>query len=332
MFAPLLYCRRADHSRMRTAPGTLLALAVAFGALAVSRARAGSRTPGSPAPANAYFGDTTPPDGQVFRFNHGAEPETIDPGLATGQPDGRVARILFEGPDPRDPKTLEPRPGQAYRWEMSPDGLTYTFHLRPGLVWSDGTPLTAARLPSGRGCACSKPETAARYAGLLVPDRERRGLQQGRAHGRAQVGIAAPDDSTFVVRLERADRVLPVPHPVLHAPAGAAHGDREARRPLDAAREHRLQRPVPARPTGGRTTASSSCGTRRYWDAASVKLDGIVAYTVDDLNTCDQPLQGRRDRLEPERLHPVASSSPTCGTSPTTATAATRASTSTRST
>src|SRR5258706_210644 len=112
------------------------ALAVAAGA----RARARVAPPASIA---RYFGSTTPPVDNTFRFNNGAEPETYDPGLAVGQPDGRVARILFGGLTVPDPKTLEPMPAQASRWEKSADGLTYTFHLRPGLQWSDGTPFTS---------------------------------------------------------------------------------------------------------------------------------------------------------------------------------------------
>lgn len=43
----------------------------------------------------------------------------------------------------RDPKTLQPIPGMAERWNISNDGKTYTFALRQDLKWSDGTPLTA---------------------------------------------------------------------------------------------------------------------------------------------------------------------------------------------
>ena len=43
----------------------------------------------------------------------------------------------------RDPKTLEPIPGMAETWTISPDGKTYTFSLRKDSKWSDGTPLTA---------------------------------------------------------------------------------------------------------------------------------------------------------------------------------------------
>ena len=60
---------------------------------------------------------------------NGAEPETIDPALLTGQPDGRIAYTLFEGLTSFD-QTGTPQPGVAERWELSPDAKTYTFHLR----------------------------------------------------------------------------------------------------------------------------------------------------------------------------------------------------------
>src|SRR3989442_13275486 len=90
-------------------------------------------------PGPHYFGNVRPPKDDTFTYNNGAEPERIDPGVISGQPDGRVARTIFEGLTTPNPKTLEPEPGQAYRWEMSGDGKTYTFHLRPGLVRSDGS-------------------------------------------------------------------------------------------------------------------------------------------------------------------------------------------------
>src|SRR5262249_29201372 len=99
-------------------------------------AAAGSRAP-------RYFGSAPPPRGGVFRFDLSTVPATIDPAPATVQPDRPVVRILCEGLTREDPRTLEPLPGQAARWDVTPDGLTYTFHLRPGLRWSDGTPLHA---------------------------------------------------------------------------------------------------------------------------------------------------------------------------------------------
>src|SRR5579884_1023464 len=71
------------------------------------------------------------------------EPETLDPGLVLGLADMRIVSALFEGLTRNDPITSDPIPGLAERWEMSPDGRTYTFHLRTNLVWSTGGPITA---------------------------------------------------------------------------------------------------------------------------------------------------------------------------------------------
>lgn len=54
-----------------------------------------------------------------------------------------MSRLLFEALTGYDNDTQTVTPGLASRWESSPDGLVWTFHLRKGLRWSDGTPLTA---------------------------------------------------------------------------------------------------------------------------------------------------------------------------------------------
>jgi oligopeptide transport system substrate-binding protein len=75
-------------------------------------------------------------------FLNGAEPETLDPALITGQPEGRVANALFEGLLTFN-EHGKPQPGMAETQEISEDGRVYTFTMRDGLTWSDGTPLTA---------------------------------------------------------------------------------------------------------------------------------------------------------------------------------------------
>lgn len=74
-----------------------------------------------------------------FVFVNSTEPQTLDPAKMTGQPEGRLAQALFEGLTTYHPKTLEPLPGVAKRWEVSPDGRTYTFHLRQDAYWVRGT-------------------------------------------------------------------------------------------------------------------------------------------------------------------------------------------------
>jgi oligopeptide transport system substrate-binding protein len=83
------------------------------------------------------------PDPAELRMVNGTEPRTLDPGLMTGAPEGRVADAVFEGLTVRDPETLRPVPGVAESWEVSSDGLTWTFRLRQDARWSDGRPVTA---------------------------------------------------------------------------------------------------------------------------------------------------------------------------------------------
>src|SRR3954466_12499301 len=74
---------------------------------------------------------------------NGAEPESLDPAIITGQPDGRIVMSLFEGLMQLDPVTATPIPALAEKWDISPDGKIYTFHLRTNAVWSTGEPITA---------------------------------------------------------------------------------------------------------------------------------------------------------------------------------------------
>ena len=101
-----------------------------------------------------------------FVFINGTEPKTLDPQTMTGQPEGRLADALFEGLTYRDPKSLQPRPGLATSWTVSPDGRTYRFTLRPGVTWSDGVPVTGADVAwSWR--RLEDPETGSEYAYIL---------------------------------------------------------------------------------------------------------------------------------------------------------------------
>src|SRR5688572_9409396 len=73
-----------------------------------------------------------------LRIINGKEPETLDPGTVTGQPDGRVVQSMFEGLTRYNATNAAPEPGLATRWDISPDGKTYIFHLRTNAQWSTG--------------------------------------------------------------------------------------------------------------------------------------------------------------------------------------------------
>jgi oligopeptide transport system substrate-binding protein len=78
-----------------------------------------------------------------FIFGDKGSTESLDPRYASGEIEQRIHFALFEGLVTYDPKTLEPIPGVAEKWDISEDGITYTFYLRKDAHWSDGTPVTA---------------------------------------------------------------------------------------------------------------------------------------------------------------------------------------------
>uniref|UniRef100_A0A832MJ09 Peptide ABC transporter substrate-binding protein n=1 Tax=Eiseniibacteriota bacterium TaxID=2212470 RepID=A0A832MJ09_UNCEI len=261
---------------MRVILAALAALSLAALACAPDRRGAGARHA-------HYFGDVSPPRGQVFRYNNGAEPESWDPGLCSGQPDGRVARALFEGLAVPNPRTLQPEPGMAERWTVSDDGLVYTFRVRSGTTWSDGTPFTAEDF-RWSWLRVLRPGSGARYASLLYPIRNAEAFHRGALADEAAVGVAAPDDTTLVVTLES-----PTPYFVFltmfytYCPVPRHVVERYG---------NRWTRPEHVVSNGAFILAAWRQGDRfefvrnpRYWDAAHVRLERIVAYSVDDLNT-----------------------------------------------
>ena len=83
----------------------------------------------------------TPKDAMVIGLL--AEPVTMDPPQITDLNSTRVIKRLFEGLTAQELGTYKIIPGLAQSWDISKDGLTYTFHLRPTVKFHDGTPLTA---------------------------------------------------------------------------------------------------------------------------------------------------------------------------------------------
>lgn len=263
------------HARLLSI--TLVAASLA----ALSCAPADSR--GGAAGGPSYFGSLRMPPGQTFRFALGTEPELRDPGTMSGQPDGRFARMMFEGLVTADAQTLEPREGLAYRWELSEDGLTYTFHLRPGLQWSDGTVLNAHDFVYSWRRALS-PVTASRNSSLFYAIRDAEPYSKGEILDSTRVGVAAPDDSTFVVTLESPTpyfltlctfyTFMPVPRHVIEK-----HG-------IAWTRRENLVGNGPFLWTWWRRgDRYEFAPSPTFWNASQVRLKKVVAYTIDDLNT-----------------------------------------------
>src|SRR5579871_3487568 len=79
----------------------------------------------------------------TFRRGNDAEPDSLDPHRANSSWENNVIGDLFLGLTQQDAEG-RPIPGAAESWTTTPDGLIWTFKLRPGLIWSDGVPLKAS--------------------------------------------------------------------------------------------------------------------------------------------------------------------------------------------
>ncbi len=139
------------------------------------------------------------PRADLVIFN-GNEPETIDPHILTGQPDGRIAAAFFEGLTRFNPTNSKAMPGLASHWELSRDGRTYTFHLRTNLLWSTGEPLTAEDFVWSWRRAID-PRTGADYAGQLFYVKNGEAINTNGLADVTQLGIQALDPLTLRVEL-----------------------------------------------------------------------------------------------------------------------------------
>lgn len=127
----------------------------------------------------------------------GPDPETIDPALNSAVDGGNMLLHAYEclltvGED----GALQP--GQAESYDVSEDGLTWTFHLRDGLKWSDGSDLTANNFVYSWKRVCD-PEVAAPYAETVLG--MVKGYDEAIDGNLDALGVSAPDDSTLVVEL-----------------------------------------------------------------------------------------------------------------------------------
>jgi len=137
-------------------------------------------------------------EGVTFHRGNGAEPATLDPHRAEDSASFEILRDLYEG---LTTGTVEAKvvPGTAESWDVSPDGLTWTFTLRADAAWSNGDPVTATDFVAGFRRTVD-PATASTYAQVLFPVKNAGAVNRGDLPPEA-LGVSAPDGRTFVVEL-----------------------------------------------------------------------------------------------------------------------------------
>ncbi len=133
---------------------------------------------------------------QVLHRGLSADPSELDPHIITGLPEINIVSTLFEGLVAEDPIDLHPVPGVAESWDVSPDGLSYTFHLRADARWSNGAPVTAQDFAGSIRRVLTR-SLAADYATMLYVLTNAEAYHQGSLADFAQVGVQTPDARTL---------------------------------------------------------------------------------------------------------------------------------------
>jgi len=236
-----------------------------------------------------------PGEVREFVYVSGAEPETLDPARMTGLLEGRLANGLFEGLTTYDPATLAPLPGVAEKWDVSPEGLTYTFHLREA-QWSNGDPITSGDFAYSWRRVLD-PKTAASYAYLMYCIRGAEAFNEGRERDFRTVGIEVADDRTFRVHLARVtpyfleltafSTFMPVHRKTVEkfSPKWTAPENFVGNGPF-VLKEWRIN----SRIVMDRNP--------KYWDAANVVSDRIVALPIESASTAFNAYEeGRADLI-----------------------------------
>jgi oligopeptide transport system substrate-binding protein len=149
---------------------------------------------------SASSGTPTTSAAQILRISQRNEPSDLDPATATLPDEFFILRALSEGLLIPDPAGGAPLPAAAANYDVSADGLIYTFHLRPAATWSDGSPVTAADFVASYRRILTA-GTAAPKAQLFDAVKNARAFLTGVVTDFSTVGFAAPTPLTFVITL-----------------------------------------------------------------------------------------------------------------------------------
>ncbi len=137
---------------------------------------------------------------QILHRGLSADPSDLDPHIISGLSEINVVTALFEGLVAEDPVDLHPVPGVAESWEVSSDGLAYTFHLRGNARWSNGDVVTAQDFANSFRRVLT-PKLAADYATMLYLLVNAEAYHKGSITDFSQVGVLVSDPRTLRLTL-----------------------------------------------------------------------------------------------------------------------------------
>ena len=151
-------------------------------------------------------GESSPARRTLIDSRDTSDPRSLDPALSTDVPTGRAVGYVFEGllrftPD------AQVVPGLAKTWDVSTDGITYTFHLRSGVKFHDGRPFTARNVINSFQRVLN-PATKGGRGWPLYPIAGAKEFADGKG-GKSVSGLSAPNDTTVVIRLKEPFAIFP---------------------------------------------------------------------------------------------------------------------------
>jgi len=247
----------------------LLAAAMVAGLTACGGSSGSSESTGAPAQAE-----------KELKVQVGPNPETIDPALNSAVDGGNMLLHAFECLlTVAEDGTLQP--GCASEWETSEDGLVWTFHLRDGLKWSDGSDLTADDFVYSWKRVCD-PEVAAPYAETVL------GMVKGYAEAVEgnldALAVSAPDANTVVVEMD-------APCPFFGSLAAFATLSPVQQATIEANGDAWATAPESYVSNGPFYMTEFELGSHitfsknpYYWNADAIKLDKLTFMLIEDAN------------------------------------------------
>ena len=155
---------------------------------------------------NAHLQDTLATD-QVVRLPE-QEPTRFDPGVTGGGAGLEQIQNLFEGLVTIDQRDGSLQMGIAEKMDVNADATVFTFHLKSGMTWSDGTPLNAHDFEWSWKRVLD-PATKSEYVSAMYPVKNAAAIVAGSAK-LDDLGVKASDDTTLIVTLEGATPYFPL--------------------------------------------------------------------------------------------------------------------------
>ncbi|MGC0054353.1 peptide ABC transporter substrate-binding protein [Brucella pituitosa] len=218
----------------------------------------------------------------VLNRGNDTDPATLDQQHTTTISENRVLRDLYEGLLAQNEKG-EAIPGAATSWDISEDGLTYTFHMRENAKWSNGDPVTASDFEFTFQ-RIMDPKTAAGYASVLYSIKNAAEVATGKMPV-DQLGVKALDDKTLQITLKN-----PAPYflELLTHQTGFPINKKAVEKFGD-----KFTLPGNMVTNGAYTLVSFTPNDRismkknpNYWDASNVKVDAVNWIPFEDRASC----------------------------------------------